>query len=199
MIDLDRTLFIVDGHTEYRALRLKFQNDYRKFLDIRRVNCNGKNVKPEGYANKAKGILLAAMKGHYTLIIFLIDRETKTRRLEKFRNDLKKALISVILSGSRYRQDELEEKFQVCVPDRMFENWIVSDIDGIKRSHDFIVESATQQFFDGLSGTSILEKIMEIPYKKTQHGPELFNSTQFDVSKDNSPSFKRFYEKLELP
>ncbi len=199
MIDLNQTLFIVDGHTEIGALRVKFQCDYGKSPDIRLVNCNGKAVKPQGYANAAKGVLLLAMKGRYTLIIFLIDRETRARGLDRFTNDIKKALIDEILSGSKYHQDELEEKIQVCVPDRMFENWIVSDIDGIKDKHDFIIESAKQDSFDGKSGISILKQIMEIPYKKTLHGPKLFNSTRFHISKDNSPSFNRFYEKLELP
>ena len=199
MIDLNQTLFIVDGLTEIGALRVKFQCDYGKSPDIRLVNCNGKDVKPQGYANAAKGVLLLAMKGRYTLIIFLIDREKRTRDVNQFRNDIKKALIDGILPGSRYHQEELERKIQICVPDRMFENWIVSDIDGIKDKHDFIVEAATQDFFDGKSGTSTLKHIMAIPYKKTQHGPKLFNSTRFDISKDNSPSFKRFYEKLELP
>jgi hypothetical protein len=95
--------------------------------------------------------------------------------------------------SSKYSQKELDKKIRVCVPDRMFENWIVSDIEGIKSNVELIDQSATQQHYDGTSGATILKRIMQRNYRKTIHGPKLFYSTRFEISKDNSPSFQVFF------
>ncbi|GAG11587.1 unnamed protein product, partial [marine sediment metagenome] len=89
------------------------------------------------------------------------------------------------------------KKLRVCVPDRMFENWIVADVGGIKRT-GLLKEDARQGSFEGCSGVAVLRKLMKRPYRKTLHAPKLFGKVSCTVARRNSPSFAQFLACLEL-
>ena len=107
---------------------------------------------------------------------------------------IKVKIINKILTAKWFKLAELETKISVCVPDIMFENWIVSDIEGIKQKDELVREDALQEQYEGRSGATILKRIMKMNYKKTLHGPILFCSTRFNISKQNSCSFRIFSE-----
>ena len=193
MIDLAKSVFLVDGSTEIRALKKKFTSSYGLSPNLRKVGCNGKDVSPEGYANAAHATLILVLRSCFTSIICILDREKRRQSAARFASQIRQAVINKLLTSSKYRQEELDAKIRVCVPDRMFENWIVSDIEGIKNNVELIDQSATQQHYDGTSGATILKRIMKTNYRKTIHGPKLFYSARFEISKDNSPSFQVFF------
>jgi hypothetical protein len=192
MIDLAKSIFLVDGLTEFQALKIKFRSSYELSLNLRKIGCNGKNVSPEGYANAAYPTLILALRDYYTSIVCILDREKRRQPAAKFAHQIRSTIINKLLTSTKYKEEELKEKIHVCVPDIMFENWIVSDIEGIKKKDTLIKQSANQQYYDGKSGATILKRIMKTSYNKGLHGPKLFYSTRFKISKDNSSSFKAF-------
>ena len=197
MIDLEKSMLLVDGPTEIRAFKDKFKSAYGVAPQLRRVGCNGKDVSPEGYANAAYGTLVLALRSYFTSIVCILDKEKRRQSAARFAHQIRQAMINKLLSSSKYRKQELDEKICVFVPDIMFENWIVSDIEGIKGNVALIDENAEQQYYDGKSGATALKRIMKTKYRKTLHGPILFNSTRFNISKDNSPSFLSFFNIIE--
>ncbi len=61
-----------------------------------------------------------------------------------------------------------------------------------------IDQDAEKDYYDGKSGTTVLKRMMKMPYKKVLHGPKLFKSTRFITSMKYSPSFLNFATVLEL-
>ena len=198
MRDLAKTVFLVDGPTEIRAFKAKFAKDYTWKLALRQVGCNGKDVTPQGYANAALGILVVALKSRFTTILCVVDREQRSRSATTFAGAVRDEMIETILRTNHFSRDHLEEKIFVCVPDRMFENWIVADVEGIKTYSDLVKPGAVQGDYDGQSGATVLKRIMKVRYRKTLHGPTLFKRVSFKRAKSNSPSFCRFADILGL-
>lgn len=198
MIDIKKTIFLVDGPTEIRAIREKFKKETNEVPNLRKVGCNGKSVSAQGYANAAYGTLILALRSYYTCIICILDRERRPQSPIKLSCSVKEAIVNQVCSTTKYRLDDVKRKLYVCVPDIMFENWIVSDVEGIKRHVDFIKGGSKQKYYDGKSGASVLKGMMKVPYKKTLHGPVLFKATNFSTSKKNSPSFKGFIDIIGL-
>lgn len=198
MIDLTKAVFLLDGHTESWSFRGKFEADFGVKPQLRRVGCNGKDVTSEGYANAAYGTLLLALRSYFTSIICVLDRERRRQSAVKLSDQIKRAIVNRISSSTKYKKDELDKKIHICVPDIMFENWIVSDVDSIKEHNDMIDQDAEKDYYDGKSGTTVLKRMMKMPYKKTLHGPKLFKSTRFRTSMIYSPSFLNFATVLEL-
>ena len=93
MIDLEKTLFILEGPTEIRSFKTKFQVDFGVVPQFRKVGCNGKNVTPEGYANAAYGTLILALRSYFTAIICVLDREKRQQSAVKFSQETKKAVV----------------------------------------------------------------------------------------------------------
>lgn len=198
MIDLEKAVFLVDGLTEIKSFKEKFVKEFKLKPQLRKVGCNGKDVSPAGYVNAAYGTLIVVLSSYFTSIICVLDREKRRQSAAEFSDQIKKTIVKTISSATKFKKDELEEKIHVCVPDIMFENWIVSDVDGIKENDTLITQDAEQDYYDGRSGTTVLKRIMKVPYKKTLHGPQLFNSTRFDISANYSPSFQNFVALFEL-
>ena len=200
MIDLNKTIFLVDGPTEVKSLNKKFASEFnlKGKLSLRIVGCNGKNVSPEGYANKAQGIFFMALSGPFTSIICVLDRENRNENITMFSTRVKRAIIKKISETSKYKESELDEKINISVPNRMFENWIVSDVEGLKTVNEIIKDDSKQDYYDGKAGASVLKKMMRQSYDKIRHGPKLFNATRFKISKKHSPSFKLFANLLEI-
>ena len=105
--------------------------------------------------------------------------------------------VNELLKDSKFKLETLMEQIHVCPPNIMFENWIVSDIATVSSSCNEFKSVVNQDLFDGKNGTSILQKNMDCKYKKTVHGPKFFKKTIIQNSKDNSESFKFFFEIFE--
>ena len=200
MIDLSNCVFVVDGLTEIRSFKAKFQKDYNCTPHFRKhpSGGGGRTTSARGYANAASVAILFAMRQRYTRIICVTDREGRSQEATSFAAEVRSAVIHLIESDTHYSHKELEEKLAVCVPDRMFENWIIADVEGIKQCEDLVKSSAKQTSFDGKNGTMVLKSIMKVPYKKTQHGPALFKHVSFQRAVMNSPSFRFFAEEVGM-
>jgi len=198
MIDLTKCVFVVDGRTEIRSFRAKFKKDYNCTPGLRKHpgGGGGRTTSAHGYAKAASGAVFLAMRQRYTKIICVTDREARPQGATSFAAEVRSALIHLIESDTHYSHGDVEEKLAVCVPDRMFENWIIADIEGIKQCEDLVESSARQAGFDGKNGTRVLKSIMKVPYKKIQHGPALFKRVSFQRAIVNSPSFRLFAEEL---
>lgn len=198
MIDLSNYVFVVDGQTEIRSFKAKFEKDYNCTPDFRKhpSGGGGRTTSARGYANAASAAIRLAMRQRYTRIICVTDREGRSQEAASFAAEVRSAVIHLTESGTHYSHKELEEKLAVCVPDRMFENWIIADVEGIKQCEKLVKSSARQEAFDGKHGTGKLESIMKVPYKKLQHGPALFKRVSFQRAIMNSPSFRLFAEAL---
>jgi len=198
MIELEKAAFLVDGRTELSAIKAKFQKEFGLNPVIRLVNCNGKHVRPEGYANAASGTLLMLLRSSCKYIIIILDKEKRKMGALKFAQLVKESVVETMASSGKFSKKDLALKIFVFVPDIMFENWIVADMEALK-THDFILKSkAKQKYYDGQNGSSILSRIMKNPYKKTLHAKMLFKSIRFDVANKYSPSFNRFVVELGL-
>lgn len=196
MIDLNNTVFLVDGKTEIKALRDKFSKEYGIFPDVRKTGCNGKGVTPEGYVSASIGTLKLVLRNRYRHIICIIDRESRAISARKLADKIRITIVEQVSNNLIFRRDDIENKLIVCIPDRMFENWIIADIKGIQVHSDLIDSSSKQKPFDGTNGIGILQKIMKVSYKKTIHGPKLFKSISFNRAKNNSPSFENFFSAI---
>ncbi len=158
MKDLNKCVFFVDGPTEIHSLKRKFLQDYYVSPVVRITGCNGKDVSIDGYVSASFGTLLLALNDSFHFIIFIVDRESRDISSPRFATRLKNALINEVISRTRHREADLIDKIFVCIPDRMFENWILADIDGIKSADELIIDSAVQNQFDGHNGVSELKK-----------------------------------------
>ena len=159
MKDISRTLFLVDGITEIRAFREKFLKDFKVAPSMRKVDCNGKSVTPDGYAAKALPIIQMGASGQFSTFFCVIDLETRQQLPMAFGKCIANT-ITRCLTARRISVD-----IAVAVPNRMFENWNVSDIEGLKIAPTQIKAEAEQHNYDGKNGVSVLKRIMSEPYR----------------------------------
>lgn len=194
MIDFNKTLFVVEGPTEIESFRQKFQKEYRLSPVFRKAPSNGRDVSPEGYVNAIYGIMITALAGQFINIFCILDREHRKISSTKLAESIKNLL--VLKFSNLYSREELENKIKVIAPDISFENWIISDVEGIKQKSDYIKEDATQKNFEGKSGVYALGKMMKVPYNKVLHAPLLFKQVCFSRAVVNSQSFEIFYREI---
>lgn len=192
MINICDILFVVDGPSDAKSFKEKFCKIYKRHPGLRTVGCNGKDVDADGYANSSLGIILLALRGRYKYIFCILDKEERKISTKIFARGIKDAIIKKVLSCSKFSKDELESKINICIPDMMFENWIIADVKGIKRKKTLIETTARQINYEGKNGASRLDLMMLVKYKKTIHAPILFKSISFQRAKENSISFYYF-------
>lgn len=195
MIDIAKTLFIVDGATETQAFSQKIQKEFKKQANLRSKPCNGVKVKPDAYASAVEGTMKLALRNKFEKIIIIYDLEKRKSNALIFSENLKKAIVSKLISGSSFKKNDLERKIFVAAPDIMFENWIIADVQSIK-STGLVITDFKQQKYDGEHGAKILNQNMVCKYKKTIHGPKLFKAIDFKMASQNSNSFNLFYNIL---
>lgn len=197
MIDLNRAVFVMDGPSDIKAFTGKLQKEFGASPQFRKAPSNGHSVTPEGYAHGVQGIINLALNSNYLHILCILDRERRPTSANNLANQIRMELISIIEKNSKISRDELDQKIKVVVADRMMENWIVADIEGIKAKDELIKRDAKQEKFDGKSGVNILKSIMKSKYDKIQHAPVLLKATSIERAAENSPSFKHLLETLE--
>ena len=128
----------------------------------------------------------------------MTDRENRSESAETYAARVRAATLDALASSTRHSPEELQSKLAVCVPDRKFENWIVADVEGIRRCSNLVRSDVEQAEFEGTNGEEALGQLMSQPYRKTKHAPKLFNHVRFDVASGNSLSFRRFLEAIGL-
>jgi hypothetical protein len=192
MIDIQRTLFLVDGQTEILALQSKFNKEFRISPKFRKVDCNGKKVEPEGYANKVAPMIILASSDRFSTFFCILDREKRVLTAEELASRILTCLQQQLNSILRTLPSII-----ICVPDMMFENWIIADVEGIKKCVTLVKADAQQKNFEGKSGCRYLNGFLKVPYKKTLHAETLFKSIRFNNAKLNSKSFAKFINSIE--
>ncbi len=192
IMSLKKIALIVDGPTEEGSIRAKFNMLYFECPEIRNGPGNGITFSVEGYSKGVLPTLKLLLKTDIRAIILIPDLEKRKIKADTFSKQLKVEIIKSLLIDSSYSQEYLEETIFVCPPDIMFENWIVSDIEGIKSCSDLIIDESLQDKFDGKNGSSELQKCMKTRYKKTVHAKQLFKKTREEESANHSPSFEKF-------
>ncbi len=188
----------MDGPSDIKAFTGKLQKEFGITPQFRKAPSNGHTVTPEGYANGVQGIVNLALNSNYLHIFCILDREKRTITAAKLTEQIRTELISIIQKNSKISHDELDRKIKIVVADRMMENWIIADVEGIKEKHDLIKDTAIQQKYDGMSGVNVLKGFMKINYHKVQHAPILLKAISIDRAASNSPSFKKLLSALEI-
>jgi len=191
-MSLNKLALIVDGPTEEGSLRTKFNMTHFECPEIRNGPGNGVTFSIEGYSKGVAPTINLLLKTNIRAIILIPDLEKRKIKPEKFASSLKNEIIKLMLIRSTYNKEYLEDVIFVCPPNIMFENWIVSDMDGITISNALIKTDTKQELFDGKNGSSVLQNVMTTKYKKTVHAKQLFKKTREDESRKNSPSFNNF-------
>lgn len=192
IMSLKRIALIVDGPTEEGSIRAKFNMIYCECPEIRNGPGNGIKFSIEGYSKGVLPTLKLLLKTDIRAIILLPDLEKRKISADTFSKQLRQEVIKSLLIDSAFTNEYLYEVIHVCPPDIMFENWIISDIDGIKSCTDLIKEDSVQGKYDGKNGSSELQKTMKTRYKKSVHAKQLFKKTREVESVKNSPSFEKF-------
>lgn len=192
---------IVDGPTEEMALKSMFYKKYSAVPIIRYGPGNGNQYSAETYAKKVIPTLIMLLRGSAYSIILIPDLEKRANKgnatIGKFACDIKKLIMQGILSAQKFKQQEIEQAIFVCPSDIMFENWIISDVEGIKKSGK-IKNDIKQECFDGKNGSVLLDNMMvNTKYKKTIHAANLFKYVCIKTGALNSPSFKSVVETFE--
>lgn len=187
MIDIKRTVFLLDGQTEIQSFRDKFLKDFGIEPGFRRVGCNGKVVSARGYAKKAAPMISVCLNDRFSTVVSVVDRENRRVSAAGLAQQIRQALLKEVTSLR-------DEDLFVCVPDIMFENWIIADVEGIMQKGKLVYDKVVQEAYDGRNGARILDGMMSVKYKKTTHARMLFKLVRFLRAKSNSSSFKSFYD-----
>jgi len=198
MIDLSKAVFVMDGPSDIRAFTEKFQKEFGTCPEFRKAPSNGEDVTPEGYVNGIRGIIDFALNSKFMHILCVLDREKRTISASDLAERIRDELISIILKNTKFTHKDLDEKIKVVVADRMFENWIVADIEGIKSKPKLVNQAVVQEKYDGRSGVKMLKECMTVNYDKVCHAKILFKAVSFDRACQNSPSFQNFISALDV-
>lgn len=193
-MSLKNLAIIVDGPTEEGSLRTKFQMNYFDCPNFRIGPGNGITFTVEGYAKGVLPTLIFLLSSNVRAVILIPDLEKRKDAPAVFGQNLKIEIIKFLLIETTYTNEYLNDVIFVCPPDIMFENWIISDIEGIKIDNALINPDAIQQMFEGKNGTNELQKVMTTKYKKTVHAKQFFKKTRDNISCGTSTSFKSFLD-----
>jgi len=191
MIDISKTVFFVDGQSDLKALKAKFQKEYHQTAGFRLVICNGKSVSAAGYANAAVPSIIFASNQCFHNFICIIDKEKRQGSAINFADSVKSEIDKLLTLKS------VKIDVKVCCADIMFENWIVADLEGIS-SHSSITCNTNQSNFDGKNGTALLKSMFKKAYKKTAHAADLFKCVCLERGRLNSPSLDKLCRTIEI-
>lgn len=199
-MEIDKIGIIVDGPSEVNSLEKLFLKVFYKTPVLRHGPGNGDNYTEELFAKRVIPTIIALLKKDVYMVILTPDIEKRVKKgkttVENFAKDIKKCIIKEIVKLEIYNEDYLDKVIFVCPSNIMFENWIISDVEGIKKSK-MLKEECCQDFYDGQNGASILNDMMISKYKKTRDAHNLFKYVDKSSGTNNSPSFKQFMDVLD--
>jgi uncharacterized protein DUF4276 len=176
---------IVDGMGDYAAFRKCFKDQYKI---LKTDGPRGHSTPIENIINRSKKqvAMLNAYKCNKAIIV--LDFEMRNIAYSRFIKS-----IETLLDSKRY-----DIPVYVAVPNRMIENWYLSDIEILSKKKSYIKDKIKQKKYEGKDGKKELKKcfVRKFTYQETKHGPELFAIIRFDVARKNSPSFDTFLNLL---
>ena len=170
--------FIVDGQMEQLAIQRICPG-----RPVRLLGCNGKDVSYEAAAKRASS-LIRLMK-NYRPVIIIFDRETREDTHEVVAKQLKAEIMKQNINGI---------EVIIGVPDRMMENWILSEGESARNHLGKDVPAGSHQ---GKNGKSIIKSMTppEKSYSETEDGSAMLYKC--DSDKISCPSFLAFKVKLK--
>jgi hypothetical protein len=173
---------ILDGRSEIKALGNQVRN-----VEIRKRPSNGITVSIDQIANESVKLLKALGSAGCVKKILVIDRENRTHSATKIGEQLKKLIAK-----------NTAEDFVVVVADRMFENWILADIESVSGKHsDRLKKTSNSMDFEGCHGKSELKNKLKDGHRyKTEDAEPFFKAVKADVAVMNSASYKKWMEAL---
>lgn len=124
------------------------------------------------------------------LIIVWLDRESHAVSVEEFRQ---KIIDSLVARGAP------ADRIFVCIPDKMTENVILSDVELIR--NEFNIPSY-EYISDGENGKAYLKNLFKeksINYKETIHGVKLLKKMRLKKCLPHNKSVDLFLGGLEVP
>lgn len=179
---------IFDGETEIAALPTRLDRRGCIF-HTRKRTLNGNSVTLTGISNECVRILKALSSAGATVSFILVDREDRSLNVGDMESELTK-LISRDFTG----------EFYVIVANRMFENWIIADIENLAlKNPELIDPKVVNGKRDGINGVSFLKdhwNKKNSSYSKIAHGKKLFKEIRLGEARANSPSFDCFVSYL---
>lgn len=173
----------MDGHSEASAIPTRLDGSSCKWSVLRR-NINGKNASLERIAKDAAKKLNALNCRGAKLGFVIVDREEKDHTAKEMGEELSNLILN-----------DYNGSFFVIIADRMFENWLVADLEGLKAKHqDLFKESAINGNYEGRHGASILKRHWksQSSFSKNSYGAKFFKSIRLDIAKSNSGSLNYF-------
>ncbi|BEG98383.1 hypothetical protein [Bacteroides sedimenti] len=194
-MELSKIVIYVDGPTEEGALKVKFCKEYYNNPEFRYGPGNGVNYSVEGYAKNVAPKIIFNLNSNIQAVILIPDLEKREKKdgisFKRFAEKIKKTIVSVISEKCSFTEEYLNNVIYVCPSDIMFENWIISDVEGIK-SNSLIKNDCMQMYYDGKNGSCVLKNIMKEKYKKTVHAQALYKYVNSEVGMKYSPSYSNF-------
>lgn len=174
---------IVEGQCERDALPPQM----RSKCVVRRRQLNGKRVSLLQIANECTSLLRALDGRRCRKFLIVVDREERTLTAQEMANQLT-TLIA----------ERVSVPFRLVVADRMFENWLLADVEAIvaRYSNDFNPASNSPAH-EGINGKARLRQLMRKP---CCYGPEVakkyYSAIRIPVAEQNSISFKSWTDVL---
>ncbi len=172
---MNNPAFIIDGFTEKKIVQ-----ELCPGQPVRRTDLNGKSVTIEAIAKKIAS-LIRSLNNKYYPIIILIDKEERQVSFEQLASYLQEALMNEGIT---------DQDIRVGVADRMIENWIIADWEGLTGS-----KKRKPKNTEGISGSSKIKKEIG-SYDKIIDGVEMFLNASPRVIYENSRSYRYFLSQL---
>jgi len=174
--------FIVDGQTEKKIIQHLCPDS-----PIRMTNLNGKDVSVAAIAKRVSS-LIKLLKGRYYPVLVLVDRENRQLSAAELESSL---------------EDELANQYGISTdgliiscPDRMIENWMLSDAPYLKQAFDIDAPKPAE----GLHGKGIMKQLLakrNAVYHELTIGVEIFTRLDPQQLRANSESFLRMAHRTE--
>ncbi|MBP0594575.1 DUF4276 family protein [Paraburkholderia sp. LEh10] len=171
-----KVVFIVEGHLEQKFLT-EVCNGESKVLKLQ----NGKTVAATAIAKQVKAQISIIRDPSY--VVVLLDREKRPQSSIAFEKEI----------DAELKKLNFSVPFSVHVPDLMIENWILADVEALKRANlDVDLSKGTE----GCHGKRKLDEAYRKKKKKYSEifdGVPLLKSCSANTIKTVSTSFDRLF------
>jgi hypothetical protein len=174
--------FIVDGQTEKKIVQRLCPD-----MPIRMTNLNGRDVSIPAIAKRVSS-LVKLLKDRYYPVLVLVDREAREQSSE----EIEAALLRELVQEYGIQTDNVV----VSCPDRMIENWMLSD----PASLQALCDVNCPEHSEGSPGKSLIKRLLAekgIVYHQLTIGVEVFTRINVSIARRNSASFNRMAEYID--
>lgn len=174
---------IVDGYCEKEAFPAQMQSK----CVVRRRQSNGNCVSLLQIANECANLLRALEGRRCRKLLIVVDREDRPITAQEMADQL-----IVMISA------KVSVAFKLVVADRMFENWLLADIEAVagKYANDFSAVANTPTN-EGSNGKTRFKQLMKKPYSYCPGvAKKYYSSIRIPVAERNSLSFRSWIAAL---